>query len=115
MKALLKKAACAAMIAALLCPALAAGASANFGYDDLHRLIRVDFGGDYYIEYAYDDAGNRLERGPRINAGLDHIVNTLKMLAGATYDPTKLVPDLNKDGKRDLAEAALTLRDMAND
>jgi 3D (Asp-Asp-Asp) domain-containing protein len=34
------------------------GQSVNYYYDDLNRLIRIDYG-DTVIDYAYDDVGNR--------------------------------------------------------
>ena len=34
------------------------GQSVNYYYDDLNRLIRIDYG-DTVIDYTYDDVGNR--------------------------------------------------------
>lgn len=34
------------------------GQSVNYYYDDLNRLIRIDYG-DAVIDYTYDDVGNR--------------------------------------------------------
>src|SRR4030042_1962120 len=33
----------------------------NYFYDDLHRLIRVEFGSGVAIEYTYDQYGNRTQ------------------------------------------------------
>jgi YD repeat-containing protein len=33
----------------------------NFFYDDLHRLIRVEYGSGVKIEYSYDQYGNRTQ------------------------------------------------------
>jgi YD repeat-containing protein len=32
----------------------------NYVYDELNRLIRVEYGNGVVIEYEYDKAGNRL-------------------------------------------------------
>jgi hypothetical protein len=34
------------------------GQSVNYYYEDLNRLIRIDYG-DTVIDYTYDDVGNR--------------------------------------------------------
>jgi Chitobiase/beta-hexosaminidase C-terminal domain len=48
-----------AMIALLSVPIFKSqGQSVNYYYDDLNRLIRIDYG-DTVIDYTYDDVGNR--------------------------------------------------------
>ncbi len=37
--------------------------SVNYVYDDLNRLVRVEYGSGKVIEYSYDEVGNRLQMG----------------------------------------------------
>jgi YD repeat-containing protein len=37
------------------------GETVNYFYDDLHRLIRVEYGSGVAIEYTYDQYGNRTQ------------------------------------------------------
>ena len=40
--------------------AISSAQSATYYYDALNRLIKVDYGDGNFVEYAYDQAGNRL-------------------------------------------------------
>ncbi len=60
------------------------GESVNYYYDDLNRLIRIDYG-DTVIDYTYDDVGNReLER-------IAHPPFTTASPAGGVYGTTQSV------------------------
>jgi hypothetical protein len=45
-------------ISLLISITISYGQSVNYYYDDLNRLIRIDYG-DTVIDYTYDDVGNR--------------------------------------------------------
>ncbi|MFA4916436.1 MAG: RHS repeat domain-containing protein [Syntrophales bacterium] len=36
--------------------------SINYVYDDLNRLIRIEYGSEQFIEYTYDEVGNRTQK-----------------------------------------------------
>jgi YD repeat-containing protein len=50
-----------ALVLTALCPSFAG--AANYTYDALNRLIRVDYDNGTYVEYSYDEVGNRLQMG----------------------------------------------------
>lgn len=51
----------AGLLGVFYCQA-AFSATISYTYDDLHRLIKVDFGNGTVIEYTYDAAGNRISQ-----------------------------------------------------
>jgi YD repeat-containing protein len=62
--------------------------SVNYVYDELNRLIRVEYGNEVVIEYEYDKAGNRLEKMSGMGADTTPPVGTVLINGGANYTNT---------------------------
>jgi len=60
----------------------------NYVYDDLNRLIRVEYGNGVVIEYEYDKAGNRLERMSGTGADTQPPTGTVTINGGAAFTNT---------------------------
>jgi YD repeat-containing protein len=69
----------------------------NYIYDDLNRLIRVDYGAGTIIDYTYDDVGNRLGRMPPTGTDTTPPTTTASP-GGGTYNTAKSVGLTCNDG-----------------
>jgi len=61
--------------------------SISFYYDDLHRLIKADYGGGVVINYTYDANGNRLTEIVNSNS----FVNVKMVLSGFYNEPDNVL------------------------
>src|SRR4030042_3785214 len=68
----------------------------NYIYDELNRLIRVEYGDGTVIEYTYDKVGNRIEKSLQITDPIDP--TTTASPAGGTYQTPQLVTLTCSDG-----------------
>jgi YD repeat-containing protein len=60
----------------------------NYIYDELNRLMRVEYGNGVVIEYEYDKAGNRLEKMSGIGTDTTPPVGTVTINGGAAFTNT---------------------------
>jgi YD repeat-containing protein len=81
------------MLVCLIIPSLALGATIDYQYDSLDRLVAVRYSDGTRIAYTYDGAGNRLTM----------VVSACGTLKG----------DLNNDCDATLQDAVLALRVLA--
>jgi YD repeat-containing protein len=68
----------------------------NYFYDELNRLIRVEYGNGTVIEYTYDKAGNRLEK--KISYSDTTPPTTTASPSGGTYNTAQPVTLACNDG-----------------
>ena len=68
----------------------------NYIYDELNRLIRVEYGDGTVVEYTYDNAGNRLEK--RLQIVDTTPPTTTASPAGGTYTSAQSVTLTCNDG-----------------
>ncbi len=60
----------------------------NYFYDELNRLIQVEYGNGVVIEYEYDNAGNRLEKMSGIGTDTQPPTGTVTINGGAACTNT---------------------------
>lgn len=94
----------------------------TFFYDDLHRLVRVEYGDGTFVEYAYDDVGGRIQKvydNPIVAGDTDaggtvelrDVILDLQIAAGMT--PSVFIQkesDVSGDGKIGTEEAVFGIQ-----
>ena len=88
----------------------------DYEYDDLDRLIKVDYDDGETVIYTYDSAGNiiNIQKSKNFDINDDGIIDMLDIVMVAqNYNTTITDYDLNDDGRVNLFDLILIAKQIA--